>query len=184
MSTRPSDLKAEVTEALQLAAAAPMDDLEEARRKRESVRRIEALSLRMAGMTYEQIGDRLGITTESAAVLIDRTISRVGNQVAEEMRLLEGARLDRSQAAIWSKVLEGDLKAVGMFLQISARRSKLFGLDAPTQLSISYNVRAEMENALAELEKTVLGHSVVVSDVPYPDPDLTAADPTDPARYG
>jgi hypothetical protein len=175
MPLRPSDLKTEVTEAVALAAAMPpVDDLEEARRKRAANRRTEALALRMAGMTFEQIGERLSITADSAVELINRTISRVGNQVAEEMRELEGARLDRSQAAIWSKVLEGDLHAVDSFLKISARRSKLFGLDAPTQLNISYNVRQEMEQALANLERTVLGQSVVVSDVPYPSQDEAA----------
>ena len=61
--------------------------------------------------------------------------------------------LDRAQAAIWGQVLAGDYRAVMVFLQISQRRAKLNGLDAPTSIVISPNVRIEMERALAELQE-------------------------------
>jgi DNA-binding CsgD family transcriptional regulator len=156
---RPSDLTGEVVE-----AAEASDDLDLARKRREasaaSARRVEALTLRLAGLSYEQIAERLHISREGAQDMVNRSLARAENLAAEEMRELEGSRLDRAQAAIWTQVLEGDVKAVQAFLQISARRARLFGLDAPTKLNISVSVRAEMEQALNALEQVVLGEVI------------------------
>ena len=92
--------------------------------------------------------------------LVTRTLERAENLAAREMRELEGARLDRAQAAIWTQVLEGDVKAVESFLRISQRRAKLFGLDAPTAVNVNVGIRMEMEQALDQLQKVVLGKVV------------------------
>lgn len=148
------------------AAPAPLDDV---RRKRAQARRVEALALRLAGLSYEQIGDRLDISPEGALDLVRRTLTRAENLAVEQMREMEGARLDRAQAAIWTRVLEGDIKAVDSFLRISHRRANLFGLDAPTKIDLSVTVRQEMEQALAELNRVVLLGEVVRDDDSDPD---------------
>jgi hypothetical protein len=88
---------------------------------------------------------------------------------AEQMRAVENARLDRAQAAIWAKVLAGDINAGRLFLAISARRSAMNGLDAPKRFELSANVRVEMEQALADLHQVVLGEVVDVGSVGSPD---------------
>jgi hypothetical protein len=55
-------------------------------------------------------------------------------------------------------VLAGDSRAVLVFLQISRRRAKLNGLDSPTSVAISPNVRMEMERALVDLQEMILAH--------------------------
>jgi len=161
---KPSDLVGEIVEVAE--ARAPLDaelsptDINSARQKRASERRTEAMALRLAGFNFTQIGERLGISREGAQNLLSRTMERVDNKAAEQMRALENARLDRVQAAIWSEVLSGDLKAVNTFLQLSARRARMNGLDAPTAITLSVNVRQEMEQALSALEQTVLGEVV------------------------
>lgn len=130
-------------------------------------RRTAALSYKLAGLTYEQIADRLStegtvISEDGVRDLITRTLSRAENQGVGLLRELENARLDRAQAAIWPKVLEGDLGAVNTFLNISARRSRMNGLDAPTQLNISMGVKVEMEQALRQLEEVVLSNVIRV----------------------
>ena len=152
-----SDLVGEVSGVSADTRENGLASLEEKRKSVERSRRVEALSLRIAGLTYEQIADRLNISKDGARDLINRTLDRAENQVVQEMRDLEGARLDRSQAAIWSKVLEGDVKAVDSFLRISQRRARLFGLDAPTAINLNVGVRAEMEQALDNLQQVVLG---------------------------
>jgi DNA-binding CsgD family transcriptional regulator len=132
------------------------------RRIQEKARRIEALSMKLAGFSYEQISDRLEITESSVKDLISRTLSRAESQGATGLREIENARLDRAQAAVWTKVLEGDLHAVDVFLRISARRAKMNGFDAPTQINLSVNVKQEMEQALAALESVVLGEVIVI----------------------
>jgi hypothetical protein len=47
-----------------------------------------------------------------------------------------------------------------VFLQISARRARLNGLDSPTSVAISPDVRGEMERALLELQQVVLAGGI------------------------
>jgi DNA-binding CsgD family transcriptional regulator len=122
-------------------------------------RRSEAVSLRLAGMSYEQIGERLGISGNAAEQMIGRALDRNEVRSVSQLRAEENARLDRAQMAIWGKVIEGDIKAIGTFLQISAARSKMNGLYAPTQVQVSMTIRQEMEEALQSLETLVLGES-------------------------
>ncbi len=149
----PSDLASEV----RLAVVKTPPKSQSEARKQDSIRRVEALSLRLAGLSYAQIAERLDTTKAAAEDMVTRTLSRVENRAADEMRELEGSRLDRAQAAIWTKVLDGDLRAVATFLRLSERRAVLFGLNAPTKISLNVTVRQEMEAALVALEKVVLG---------------------------
>ena len=135
-------------------------NLEDARKKQQRARRVEAMSLKLAGVSTAQIAERMGIQPDTVRKLINRTLATAENRAAEEMRELENSRLDRAQAAIWSQVLTGDYRAVMAFLQISARRAKLNGLDSPASVVVSPDVRRVMERALADLQQ-VLG---VVSD--------------------
>lgn len=125
--------------------------MEGPRRTRQRARRVEALSLKRAGVSTTQIAQRMGIKPDTVRHLINRTLATAENRAAEEMRELENARLDRAQAVIWSNVLAGDYRAVMVFLQISQRRAKLNGLDSPASIVISPHVRMEMERALSDL---------------------------------
>jgi hypothetical protein len=102
----------------------------------------------------ERRGDREAVVQERR-VVVARTAS-----AAEELRAQENERLDVAEAAIWESVKEGDLKAIAMFLRISARRSRMNGMDAPVRVDLSVGVRAEMEAKLAELRTIVLGEVI------------------------
>lgn len=142
-------------------------EFQEARRKREREQAAEALSLRLAGLTQAQIAARLGIAVNAVQETLSRELDkgRPSDEQIRQMRELENARLDRVQAAIWSKVLEGDLKAVDSYLRISQRRARMNGFDAPIDVTLSITVRQEMEQALAELESVVLGNKVIMGEV-------------------
>ena len=134
-------------------------NIADARRKKQRARRVEALSLKLAGVSTAQIAERMGIQPDIVRKLINRTLATAENRAAEQMRELENSRLDRAQAGIWSQVLAGDYRAVMVFLQISQRRAKLNGLESPASVAISPNVRMEMERALADLQQ-VMGEVV------------------------
>lgn len=131
-------------------------NINDARIKRDQAKRSEALSFRMAGLTISQIAERLEVSDTAVSELIGRSLDNLNTPEVEELRSLENARLDRAQAAIWSRVLEGDTKAIDSYLRISQRRSRLNGLDAPIKLDLSVSVRQEMEHALTQLEAVVL----------------------------
>jgi transposase len=164
-----------LTEVAQVAEASGNEDLSgniaarhssiaDARRKKQRARRIEALSLKLAGVSTAQIAERMGIAPDSVRKLIDRTLRTAENRAAEQMRELENSRLDRAQAAIWSQVLQGDCRAVVVFLQISHRRAKLNGLESPASVAISPNVRVEMERALSDLQQLVMAGEAELAD--------------------
>lgn len=153
------DRAAEVIRALETAQSEEEGRLAD-RRKEQEARRIQAMSLRLAGLTYGQIGERLHIGAEAARMLVMRTLKEAEQAQVAEMRELENQRLDRMQASIWPKVLEGDLQAIDRALRISARRSAVNGLDAPKQFQIQANVRLEMEQALNELKEIVMNEVV------------------------
>jgi hypothetical protein len=132
-------------------------NLDTVRRRKAESRRVKALSLRMAGLTYAQVGEQLSISEEGARDLVERTLGPGDHTAADTMRELEGQRLDRAQAAIWTRVIAGDDKAIQTFLHLSQRRARLFGLDMPTKIDLSVSVRQEMETALIHLEALVLG---------------------------
>lgn len=137
-------------------------ELSLARERRNDRQRAEIMSLLMAGLSQDAIGTRLGISRREVEYVLTRHLRSQPAQGVAEMRTVENARLNRAQAAIWTRVLEGDLQALDRFMRISERRSRLNGLDAPFQVELSGHVRIEMEQALAELQEIVLGE--VISD--------------------
>lgn len=158
---------AEVSQQFRIAPAEMGESVPEgngvvARRLEDRARRVEALSLRLAGFSLEQIAERMDLSISGVRDLVNRTLERAENTGVEEMRDIENARLDRAQAAIWDKVLRGEEKAVDTFLRISQRRARLNGLDMPTKVDLTMSIKQEMEQALARLENVVLGE--VISD--------------------
>ena len=120
------------------------------------------MQLRLAGLSYQAIGDRLGIGESAVRAMLTRAFERAEAQGVQQLRDLENARLDRVQMSIWSDVLKGDLKAIQVFLRISEMRSKINGLFAPTQMQVSMTIRQEMQDALDGLEQLVLQEPMMV----------------------
>jgi hypothetical protein len=100
------------------------------------MREDQAISLRLAGLTLQQIADQLGFADHTAAIkAIDRALARAAPpDDVDQLRQVEAARLDRLIAARWQAALQGDDKAVASVVQLIARRCRLLGLDRPVQL--------------------------------------------------
>lgn len=115
----------------------------------------EVVRLRRGGLTWDMIGDRLGIHLTTARAAYERALKRVVQEDIEEIRKLEGERLDIAQAAIWETVLKGDNTSINTLIRIMERRAKLLGLDQPIKIQsevITYdgdNVRAELARIVA-----------------------------------
>jgi hypothetical protein len=100
-----------------------------------------AWALRLSGATYPEIGAALGVSMQRAQQICARMLKEhsVSSEQVETHRATELARLDRMQRAIWPEALKGNLGAVDRSLRLSERRSKLLGLDAPTQQTIQHS---------------------------------------------
>lgn len=105
-------------------------------------RATEAVRLRTEGLTYRQIADQLGYSTENAAnKAVLGLLGRVEIEAVDALRTLEVGRLD----LLWSKVLRGIIRSetspqglsaalVTAAVRVSERRARLLGLDLPTQI--------------------------------------------------
>ena len=108
-------------------------------------RRVQALELRKAGYTYEQIGVALEISTQAAYKHVVKALSVIHEKITEateELRTLEVQRIDRLFEVMYKKAEKGDYNAIDRCLRLMERRAKLLGLDAPAKSEIG--IDAEM----------------------------------------
>lgn len=103
-------------------------------------RRAKAITLRLAGMDYSTIADRLGYSNRAAACkditrALAVNLAELG-RTADELREVELTRLDRLQAAAWAPAVGGDLRSIETVLRVIDRRCKLLGLDAPVRAEV------------------------------------------------
>jgi hypothetical protein len=131
-----------------------------ARRAVTAKRRTDAITLRLAGMDWTSIADRLGYSDRGAACK-DVTRALEANIVeqrvsAEELREVELLRLDRLQAAVWGAAVQGDLRAIETCLKILDRRAKLLGLDSAIKLEVLTidAIDAQLQQLEAQLRDT------------------------------
>lgn len=111
-------------------------------------RRAECIQLRLAGVDWETIAERLKYASRGAACedfrrALEATRADVA-AAAEDAREIEAARLDRLQAGFWAKAIKGDKQAGEMVLRILARRARMLGLDSPAQVAVDATVRFEL----------------------------------------
>ena len=107
--------------------------------EKTAARRLQALELRKAGATYQQIGERLNISANQAHLDVRRELQKLAEQSAElatEVRQMELERLDAMHLGLWPEARKGHLGAVDRVLRIMERRASLLGLDAPKQQDI------------------------------------------------
>ena len=117
----------------------------------ERERAQSAVALRIEGRAYAEIADALGYSDESGARhAVSRLLDRREAESVEELRMVEGCRLDAMQAAVWDAALHGDLDAIKAVLGIMARRARLFGLDKPTAVAVGIS-ETEFAAQAAEL---------------------------------
>ena len=104
-------------------------------------RRLQALDLRLAGASYRQIAQQLGVDVALAYRDVAKMIAEYASEPAGQVRKAEVARLDKLMLAHWSEAIKGDYKATQMVLQIMDRRARLLGLDAPQRIDITGWIR-------------------------------------------
>ncbi len=100
----------------------------------------KAMELRLAGATYAQIAQALGISQAGAHKAVMRALKRLNeklNEQAEQVRRLELERLDRMLLALWPQAQKGNHGAVDRILRIMERRARLLGLDAPKSVDVT-----------------------------------------------
>ena len=95
----------------------------------------QALELRMAGRTWQEIADNVGYKGHSGAIAaVESALLRTLQPPANEYRALTLERLTKVLQVHWPSMLQGDYSSGRMVLQAIGDIRKLMGLDAPVQM--------------------------------------------------
>jgi hypothetical protein len=138
-------------------------------------RELQALEMRKRGMSYQAIGDALGITMQGASLCVKRALERLRvetDEKAEDVRDLELERLDKLMHIAQTAADQGELGAIDRILRIQERRSKYLGLDAPAKTETHATVAASVDMSglddrqLSQLERA---YAQIMAD--HADPD-------------
>ena len=92
----------------------------------------KALNYRRLGLSYTEIGRKMGFTEQRAHQLVTEELQRINkerSETAEEVCSLEDERLDGLINSFYPRALKGDLAACDRVLAIMARRAKMRGID-------------------------------------------------------
>ena len=124
-------------------------------------RQRQALEMRKAGATYEQIAKALKFADRSnVRKAVQSALQAIIKEPAEEVLQLELQRLDAMIVGLWAKAKTGDGQAVDRVLRIMERRAGYLGLDAPkrveqTNIEASATPHEELLSRLAGIASTV-----------------------------
>lgn len=108
-----------------------------AQRAQGAKSREQALDLRRSGLSYQRIGEEMGISMARAHQLVAKAMEETHRAIAagaDALRAEEISRLDGMLAALWPKAKNGDVAAVDRVLKISERKAKLLGIEAPVRI--------------------------------------------------
>lgn len=112
-----------------------------AQRATAAKKRAQATALRLAGVDWATIAERVGYKSAGAAcTAVNEALKanlREQNQNVEELRALGLAKVQRLQAAFWPAAIQDkDPKAAKIVLECLRHEARLQGTEAPTRLNI------------------------------------------------
>ena len=116
-------------------------------------RRVKALELRKAGVSYRQIAEALGVDVRTAHRDVMHELEQIEKHAAElrpRVLQLELERADALWMASYPEAKRGHLGAIDRCVKIMERRAKLLGLDAATRVAGDENgapIHVEVTNA-------------------------------------
>ncbi|MBM4484440.1 hypothetical protein GS443_14195 [Rhodococcus hoagii] len=143
----------------------------------ERLRQQRCLDLRVQGKTLQEIADAEGYADRSGPHrAIQSLLGRVEAEKVSELRELESARLDALQAAHWPAAISGDIKSADLVLRVSARRSKLLGLDVPDRVIVAEAAAPSDEEFAATMIELLADLAEARSRDAMPDTDTDADD--------
>lgn len=119
---------------------------------------LQALRLRRGGASFEQIAKELNTDKSTVYKWVKREIAAIPREAAEDVRVMELARLDTMFRAIWEKAAKGDGYSIERALRIMKRRAEYLGLDEPKTLTqVNVLLEKELNVTITTLEKNLDG---------------------------
>jgi hypothetical protein len=121
-------------------------------------RQAKCIELKVAGYSFREIADSVGYKDErSAADACWAGLKKWGSSQAEELRALQGARMEKLWAIVYdiatqSSSKDQQLRAVQQGIGIAERTSRLYGLDAPGKQTVTVVTEDILSRELRRLE--------------------------------
>jgi hypothetical protein len=151
------------------------------RRVRTATRREKALALRRDGKRFAEIARALNVSKQTAHYLVMgelKSLARLSASHAAELRTLESERLDEAAAALWPRVLKGELGAHDRWLRNRESYRRLNALDLqPEAVDLSQHVTITLP-VWGEHAPAVNGEAVEVAAARGRDPRAAAPGPS------
>jgi hypothetical protein len=109
----------------------------------------------VAGRSFQEIGDALGVSKPVAWKIVDKALQEFRQTHmadADQVRAVVVARLESLLAAGWAKAMSGDTDAVRTVLLVTARLCKMMGLDAPSTYKVAASTGVTRLDKMSESE--------------------------------
>lgn len=139
----------------------------------EVARGARLLRLRAARLTYAQMAEQEGYANAgNARRALGRALARHEAENVVELRAIENEALDQDERVIRQIILNVEapdatrLRAIDTRTRLSARRSRLNGMDAPLQVEVSAGVQQQLAAALDSVREVIYGQVTDVTDEP------------------
>jgi hypothetical protein len=128
-----------------------------------------ALGLRLAGASYSEVADTLGLASAVVARdLVEKELAARADDSdkRDALRLEEAARIERLLRGVWSKATDPThpehLPAARTALAMVDRHARLLGLDMPTEVVVYTPTTSEIDAWVATM---IQGTSVIDGEV-------------------
>lgn len=122
-----------------------------------------ALSMSLSGATWGEIAEVLGYATpRQARAATEKALIRnlEREEDREKMRQKAGARLERLLRGIWNKAINPSdpeqMTAVSRSRELIADYNKLYGLNAPTEVTVHSPSQSELEDWVLRMTATMV----------------------------
>jgi hypothetical protein len=122
----------------------PRESLHSPRRVEAKKRATQAMELRLAGATYDEIAEALGWKDKSSAYrAVARGIDRMMEEPTERVRKMQNRRYERLLRAVWPSAVKGDYQAVQRAESLLDKLSRLNGFDLSEKVRVSGKLDVE-----------------------------------------
>ena len=109
------------------------------------LRRAESLELYLGGHSFRQVGEKLGVSHQTASKDVHKRLGQLVDadiQEALALRSLQAARYQRLLKAVWNLAVAGDDKAYQQALQVLHKLDTLFGLAKLAEITVNVDARS------------------------------------------
>lgn len=121
-------------------------------------RRIEALTYRIAGYTYEQIGEAMNVRRQRAWEMVDEEVKARAHErreLGDQLRLIMTERYERMIQRLWKLVYPTDgvvdLKALDRLIKVQDRLCDMYGINEPQRIVLDIRAADAMVMTVAQI---------------------------------